>query len=180
MQAKSTAKSKKEYTYNMGSIQNSIVGALGAAAGAAVAIEHAKDSDFSKMNSADNSALVARNQSREADAAAYDARVETEGPGGLKEQADEADKNVHKAAERAAQAEAMNKVYPSPMNKGKAEKRAKELGEAKKALEFLTDSITAKKDVIARAVEQRMQANKATKIALDEKEKYEKRWGGIK
>ena len=164
----------------MGSIQNSIVGALGAAAGAAVAIEHAKDSDFSKMNSADNSALIARNQSREADAAAYDARVEMEGPGGIKEQADEADKNAHKAAERAAQAEAMNKVYPSPMNKGKAEKRAKEFKEAKKALELLKDSIKAKTDVIDRAIEQRQHATKLTEIASKEQKKYESRWGGIK
>ena len=164
----------------MGAINNAFNQAAGTLAGASIAIKHAQESDFSKMNSAENSALVARNQSREADAAAYDARVETEGPGGLKEQADEAKKNVYKAAERAAQAEAMNKVYPSPMNKGKAEKRAKELGEAKKALEFLKDSITAKTDVIARAIEQRQNANKLTEIALDEKTKYEKRWGGIK
>ena len=164
----------------MGAINNAFNQAAGAVAGAALAYKHAKETDFSKALTAEHSALVARNQSREADAAAYDARVEMEGPGGIKEQADEADKNVHKAAERAAQAEAMNKAYPSPMNNGKAEKRAKELGEAKKALEFLTDSITAKKDVIARAIEQRMQANKVTKIALDEKEKYEKRWGGIR
>ena len=164
----------------MGAINNAFNQAVGAAAGAALAIKHTKDSEFSKMNSADNSALIARNQAREADAAAYDARVETEGPGGLKEQADEADKKAHKAAERAAQAEAMNKVYPSPMNKGKAEKRAKELKEAKKALEFLTDSITAKTDVIDRAIEQRQHATKLTEIASKEQKKYEKRWGGIK
>ena len=57
----------------MGSIQNSIVGALGAAAGAAVAIEHTKDSDFSKMNSADNSAIIARNQARASSAEANEA-----------------------------------------------------------------------------------------------------------
>ena len=164
----------------MGAINNAFNQAVGAAAGAAVTIKHTQESEFSKMNSADNSALIARNQAREADAAAYDARVETEGPGGLKEQADEADKKAHKAAERAAQAEAMNKVYPSPMNKGKAEKRAKELKEAKKALEFLTDSITAKTDVIDRAIEQRQHATKLTEIASKEQKKYEKRWGGIK
>jgi hypothetical protein len=164
----------------MGAINNAFNQAAGAVAGAALAVKHAQESDFTKMNAADHSALIARNQSREADAAAYDARVETEGPGGLKEQADEAEKKAHKAAERAAQAEAMNKVYPSLMNKGKAEKRAKEFEEAKKALEFLIDSIHAKTDVIDRAIEQRRYAEKATKMALDEKIKYEKRWGGIK
>ena len=162
----------------MGAINNAFNQAVGTAAGAALAIKHAQESDFSKMNSADNSALIARNQSRVADAAAYDARVEMEGPGGLKEQADEAKKNAYKAAERAAQAEAMNKVYPSPMNKGKAEKRAKELGEAKKALEFLTDSITAKTDVIDRAIEQRQNAIKLTEIASKEQKEYKSRWGG--
>lgn len=162
----------------MGAINSAFNQAAGALAGAAVAIKHAKETDESKVNSAENSALIARNQSREADAAAYDARVETEGPGGLKEQADEAEKKAYKAAERAAQAEAMNKVYPSPMNKGKAEKRAKELEEAKKALEFLTDSITAKTDVINRAIEQRQHAIKLTEIASKEQKKYESRWGG--
>lgn len=79
-------KSKKEYTYNMGSIQNSIVGALGAAAGAAVAIEHTKDSDFSKMNAADNSALIARNQARAATAEADEATNEAGKEGGLLDQ----------------------------------------------------------------------------------------------
>jgi hypothetical protein len=31
----------------------------------------------------------------------------------------------------------MNEAYPSPMNKGKAKKRAKEFEAAKKALDFL-------------------------------------------
>lgn len=164
----------------MGAINNAFNQAAGAAAGAALAYQHAKESDFSKAITTEHSALVARNQSREADAAAYDARVEMEGPGGLKEQADKADKKAHKAAERAAQAEAMNKVYPSPMNKGKAEKRAKEFEEAKKALDFLKDSINAKTDVIARAIEQRQHAINATQIAEKEKQKYQSRWGGIR
>lgn len=48
-QAKSTTKSKKEYTYNMGAIQNSITGALGAVAGAAVAGKHMKDVKEAKL-----------------------------------------------------------------------------------------------------------------------------------
>ena len=161
----------------MGAINQAFNQAAGAMAGAALAIKHAKETDFSKSITAENAALVARNQSREADAAAYDAKVETEGPGGLKEQADEAKKKAHKAAERAAQAEAMNKVYPSPMNNGKAEKRAKEFEEAKKALDFLKDSINAKKDVIARAIEQRQHAINATQLAEKAQQKYQSKWG---
>ena len=138
----------------MGAINNAFTQAAGAVAGSAVAIKHTKEVELSKLQSAENAALIARNQSREADAAAYDAKVEMEGPGGLKEQKAEAEKKAHKAADRAAQAKAMNEAYPSPMNKGKAEKRAKELEAAKKAMEFLTDSITAKTAVMDRAVEQ--------------------------
>ena len=161
----------------MGAINQAFNQAAGAVAGAALAIKHAKETDFSKSITAENAAIVARNQSREADAAAYDAKVETEGPGGIKEQADEAEKKAHKAAERAAQAEAMNKVYPSPMNKGKAEKRAKEFEEAKKALDFLKDSINAKKDVIARAIEQRQHAINATQLAEKAQQRYQSKWG---
>ena len=75
----------------MGSIQNSITGALGAAAGAAVAIKHTEDSDFSKMNSADNSALIARNQARAATAEADEATNEAKKDGGLISQLSEAE-----------------------------------------------------------------------------------------
>ena len=45
----------------MGAINNAFNQAVGTVAGAALAIKHAQESDFSKMNSADNSALIARN-----------------------------------------------------------------------------------------------------------------------
>lgn len=163
----------------MGTINNAFTQAAGAVAGSAVAIKHTKEVELSKLQSADNAALIARNQAREADAAAYDAQVKVDGPGGLKEQKKEAEKKAHKAADRAAQAEAMNIVYPSPMNKGKAEKRAKELEEAKKAMRFLGNSITAETDVLTRAIEQRAHARKLTEIAYREKKKYKSRWGGI-
>lgn len=163
----------------MGAINNAFNQAAGAVAGSAVAIKHIQEVEASKLQSAENAALIARNQSREADAAVYDAKVEVDGPGGLKEQKEEAKKQKEKAVDRAAQAEAMNMVYPSPMNKGKAEKRAKELEAAKKALEFLDDSITAKTDIVERAIEQRQHANTLTEIALKEHKKYKSRWGGI-
>ena len=59
----------------MGAINNAYNQAIGTAAGAALAIKRAQESDFSKMNAAEHSALVARNQSREADVAAKDATL---------------------------------------------------------------------------------------------------------
>ena len=62
----------------MGAINNAFNQAAGAVAGAALAIKHAKETDFSKMNAAEHSALIARNQSREADVAAKDATLDEE------------------------------------------------------------------------------------------------------
>ena len=62
----------------MGAINNAFNQAAGAVAGAAVAIKHAQESDFSKSLAAENAALIARNQSREADVAAKDAKLEEE------------------------------------------------------------------------------------------------------
>jgi hypothetical protein len=163
----------------MGAINNAFTQAAGAVAGAALAIKNTKEVEASKLRTVENAALVARNQSREADAATYDAQEEVERPGGLEEQGKEAEEKVKKAEKRAAQAKAMNEAYPSPMNKGKAKKRAKELEAAKKALEFLTNSVEAKKDIVKRSIEQRLHANELTDIASKEREKYESRWGGI-
>ena len=62
----------------MGAINNAFNQAAGAAAGAALAIKHAKETDFSKSITAENAALVARNQSREAEADAKAAKLEEE------------------------------------------------------------------------------------------------------
>ena len=70
----------------MGAINQAFNQAAGAVAGSAVAIKHTKEVEESKLQSAENAALTARNQAREAEAAAYDANVEVFGPGGLKEQ----------------------------------------------------------------------------------------------
>ena len=43
----------------MGAINNAFNQAAGAVAGAALAIQHAKETEFSKMNSADNTATIA-------------------------------------------------------------------------------------------------------------------------
>lgn len=159
----------------MGSIQNSIVGALGAAAGAAVAIEHTKDSDFSKMNSADNSAIIARNQARAATAEANEATNEAKKDGGLISQLSEAE--VAEGEAKKAFEKAANRKNGSPIT---MLNKMTELKAAKKAADTLRDKYKAVEGLQARATEQRRYAAKATQIALDEKTKYEKRWGGIK
>ena len=75
----------------MGAINSAFNQAVGAAAGAAVTIKHTQESEFSKMNSADNSALIARNQSRAADAEANEATNEAKKDGGLSFQLSEAE-----------------------------------------------------------------------------------------
>ena len=60
----------------MGAINNAFNQAAGAVAGSALAIKHAKETEFSKAISAENAALIARNQSREADVAAKEATLD--------------------------------------------------------------------------------------------------------
>ena len=159
----------------MGAINSAFNQAAGAVAGAAVTIKHTKDSDFSKMNSADNSALIARNQSRAASAEANEAVNEAKKDGGLVSQLSEAEVaegEAKKAFEKAYSRK--NGSTITILNK------MTELKAAKKAADTLRDKYKAVEDLKDRAEEQRRYAAKATQIALDEKEKYEKRWGGIK
>ena len=159
----------------MGAINNAFNQAAGAVAGAALAIKHAQESDFSKMNSADNSALIARNQARAATAEANEATNEAQKDGGLVDQLSEAEVKEDEANK--AYNKAINRKNGSPVTR--LEKMT-ELRAAQKAADELRDKYKALTDLQDRAFEQRMHAAKATKIALDEKAQYEKRWGGIK
>ena len=159
----------------MGAINNAFNQAAGAVAGAALAIKHAKESDFSKMNSADNSALIARNQSRTATAEANEATNEAKKDGGLISQLSEAE--IAEGEAKKAFDKAANRKNAAPMT---VLNKMTELKAAKKAADELRDKYKAVEDLQARATEQRRYAAKATQIALDEKTNYEKRWGGIK
>ena len=159
----------------MGAINNAFNQAAGTLAGASIAIKHAQESDFSKMNSADNSALIARNQARAATAEANEATNEAQKEGGLIEQlsaAEVKEDEANKAFEKA-----VNRKNGSPVTR--LEKMT-DLRAAQKAADELRDKYKALTDLQDRATEQRMHAAKATKIALDEKTSYEKRWGGIR
>ena len=157
----------------MGAINNAFNQAAGTVAGAALVIQHAKETDFSKMNSAENSALAARNQYRDAKAEANEAYHEASQKGGLVEQLAEAE--INEAHAKKAYIKAKNR------KNGSIETRLKkfdELDAAKKAAGALRDKYKAVSDLLYRAKEQRVHAEKATKIAEEAQQKYQSRWGG--
>ena len=159
----------------MGAINNAFNQAAGTVAGAALVIQHAKETDFSKMNSAENSALAAKNQYRDAKAEANEAYHEASKKGGLIEQLAEAEINETKA----------KKAFIKAKNRknGSIETRLKkfdELDAAKKAANALRDKYKAVSDLLYRAKEQRVHAEKATKIAEEAQQKYQSRWGGTR
>ena len=157
----------------MGAINNAFNQAAGTVAGAALVIQHAKETDFSKMNSAENSALAARNQYRDAKAEANEAYNEASQKDGLVEQLAKAEINETRA----------KRAYIKAKNRknGSIETRLKkfdELDAAKKAANALRDKYKAVSDLLYRAKEQRIHAEKATKIAEEAQQKYQSRWGG--
>ena len=156
----------------MGAINNAFNQAAGAVAGAALVIQHAKETDFSKMNSAENSALAARNQYRDAKAEANEAYHEAT-QDGLTDQLAKAEINETRA-KRAY-------IKAKHRKNGSIETRLKkfdELDAAKRAADALRDKYKAVKDLQYRAKEQRVHAEKATKLAEEAQQKYQSRWGG--
>ena len=157
----------------MGAINNAFNQAAGTVAGAALVIQHAKETDFSKMNAAENSALAARNQYRDAKAEANEAYHEASQKDGLVDQLAKAEINENRA-KRAY-------IKAKHRKNGSIETRLKkfdELDAAKKAANALRDKYKAVADLQYRAKEQRMHAEKATKIAEEAQQKYQSRWGG--
>ena len=157
----------------MGAINNAFNQAAGTVAGAALVIQHAKETDFSKMNAAENSAMIAKNQARDAKAEANEAYHEASKKGGLVEQLAEAEINETRA----------KKAYIKAKNRknGSIETRLKkfdELDAAKKAANALRDKYKAVSDLLYRAKEQRVHAEKATQLAEKAQQKYQSRWGG--
>lgn len=156
----------------MGAINNAFNQAAGAVAGAALAIKHAKETDFSKMNAADNSALIARNQARAATAEANEASNEAGKDGGLIEQLSDASTNrvyaereYNKAVNRKNGSEAT--MY----------EKLTDLWAAQEAEKTLKDKYQAIIDLKNRAQEQRAYADKATKLAEEARQTYQSKWG---
>ena len=159
----------------MGAINNAFNQAAGAAAGAALAIKHAKETDFSKAITSENAALIARNQSREAEAESNAATDESLKEGGLIEKLSVAE--VNRAEAEKEYNKAVNRKNGSP---SKRFEKFTELEAAKKAEYELKNKYKALTDINNRAAEQRAHADKATKLAEEAQQKYQSRWGGIK
>ena len=157
----------------MGAINNAFNQAAGTVAGAALVIQHAKETDFSKMNAAENSALAVRNEARAAEAEGNAALDEATKKGGLYNQLAEAEAKGEKAEK--AYNKAVKRKNGSPKTRGK---KFTELEAAQEAEHELNNKYQALIDIKDRAKEQRVHAEKATKMALEAKEKFEKRWGG--
>ena len=159
----------------MGAINNAFNQAAGATAGAALAIKHAKETEESKMYTAENAALVAKNQASTAEAEANEATHEAGKEGGLLDQLNDANDDRIKA----------EKAYNKAVNRKNGSqatifKKQEDLWAAQEAEKTLKGKFQALKDMQNRAVEQREHAKKATQLAEKAKQKYQSRWGGIK
>ena len=156
----------------MGAINSAFNQAAGAVAGAALAIDHAKEKDESKVNSTENSALIARNQEKTSYAefnAAYQKAKEEELPSKLKE-AQKAEDEAMKAFDKS-----MKRKNGSQKTR---QKKFTELQAATEAKMTLQEKAKAINDMKQRYEEQRMNAIKATKLAEEAKQKFQSRWGG--
>ena len=153
----------------MGAINNAFNQAAGAAAGAALAIKHAKETEESKMYTAENAALVARNQASAAEAEAKDTKLEENKAGddfinAMIEKIDKENKYEKAKSRKNASTKTVYKKY-------------KELQAAEKALGEVNNKIDSIEAMQQRAAEQRAHADKATQLAEKAQQKYQSRWG---
>ena len=157
----------------MGAINNAFNQAAGTVAGAALVIQHAKETDFSKMNAAENSALIARNQARTADDEAKAASDEAFKDGGLVEKLSAAEVDKEEAEK------AYNKAVKRKNGSHKTRiKKLTELQAAEKAFDELNHKYQAMENINKRADEQAEYAAKATELAIKAQQKYQSKWGG--
>ena len=154
----------------MGAINNAFNQALGAAAGAGLAIKHAKESDFSKAITAEHSALIANNQAVDAEAA---------GKAAYNEQDKTLNEWMTAVSDRLAKEEAYNKVEGDKNVSEKIKlKKYTELEASKRAMDSLSDKMDGLQAIIQRAKDQRAYADKASQIASKAQQRYQSRWGG--
>ncbi len=157
----------------MGAINNAFNQAAGTVAGAALVIQHAKETDFSKMNAADNSAIIARDQARAANDEANAANNEAFKKGGLVEQLSSAEVDREEAEK--AYNRAVKRKNGSTRTRNK---KLNDLYAAQRAEDELKQKWEAIQNMGKRAEEQINYASKATELAIKAKQKYEKHWGG--
>ena len=159
----------------MGAINNAFNQAAGTVAGAALAVKHAKETEESKMNTADNTALIARSQARAADDEANAANDEAFKDGGLVEKLSAAEVDREEAEK------AYNRAVKRKNGSQKTRnKKLTDLMAAQKAEDELNHKYQAIMNINKRAEEQIEYAAKATEMAIDAKEKFKKHWGGTR
>ena len=151
----------------MGAINSAFNQAAGAVAGAALAVKHAKETDESKVNSAENSALIARNQARISSVEAKEADKE------LTNKITEAEQDRDEA--KVAFVKSMKRKNGSQKTRNK---RFTEVQAAEEALNRLKEKQLGVAFMMNKASEQIKHAEKATKLAEEAKQKYQSRWGG--
>ena len=162
----------------MGAINNAFNQALGAAAGAGLAIKHAKESDFSKMNTAEHAALVAKNQATEAEAAANEAKLGEEKA--TSEQVDAIMNSWGKDEEYYS----AQKEYDDKVQKGQhpsyspVYQKLTEWQAAKRAIDEASNKIEGIQAMKQRALDQRAYADRASQIASKAQQRYQSKWGG--
>ena len=161
----------------MGAINNAFNQAVGAVAGASIAIKHAKETDESKMNVAEHSALVARNQASDAESEYHKAAAENEFI------TDEKGKTHSLLASSAIAEDKFNKAK-SALDKAEKRKNAssktveKKLNDvlaARSAADALKVKIEALNAMSERAAEQRAAADKANQLAEKAQQRYQRK-----
>ena len=159
----------------MGAINQAFNQAVGTVAGAALAIKHAKETEESKMNTADSTAIIARNQARAANDEANAAKDEAFKKGGVVEQLSGAEVDREEAEK--AYNKAVKRKNGSPKTRLK---KLNDLMAAQKAEDELNHKYQAIMNINTRAEEQLTYAAKATEMAINAKEKFKKHWGGTR
>lgn len=151
----------------MGAINSAFNQAAGAVAGAALAIDHAKEKDESKVNVAENSAVIARNQARVSSVEAKEADKK------LTDKISEAEQDRDKA--RTEFVKSMKRKNGSAKTRNR---RYTEVQAAEEALNRLKEKQLGVAFMMDKASEQIKQAEKATELAEKAKQKFQSRWGG--
>ena len=163
----------------MGAINNAFNQAAGAVAGAGLAIKHAKEQDESKMNTAEHSALIARNQADNAeleyDTALADYGYITDEKGKTKSlyaRSVEAEDKFKDAKSALAKAQRRKNA-----SRKTVDKKLNDVTAAKSAADSLAVKIEAINSMKKRADEQRDYAVKATQLSVKAQQKYQSKWG---
>ena len=166
----------------MGAINNAFNQAAGALASSSIAIKHAKETDESKMNVAEHSALVARNQASDAESEYSKAAAENEFITDEKGKTHSLLVSSVKANEAVDKAKAaFDKAQERKNASSKTvQKKLNDVLAAKSAADALKVKIEALNAMSERAAEQRAAADKATQLAEKAQQRYQSKWGGIR